>query len=107
MDSIQIRLFYLSLPAMLVYMVGYPLFIFLVLRGNKLSIKEDQILRAHNLGNTESENPFTYQTRLKYHRIYYHFKPGKTYWMIYIILRKFWIALVGVLFRTNQVTNCP
>ena len=54
MDSIQLRLFWLTIPAMLLYMVGYPLFIFLVLRYNKKLIKEDQILRAHNLGDTES-----------------------------------------------------
>ena len=32
---------------------------------------------------------------------YYHFKPGKIYWIVYIILRKFAIAFIGLMFRAN------
>ena len=32
---------------------------------------------------------------------YYHFKPGKIYWITYIILRKFAIAFIGLMFRAN------
>ena len=100
-NSIQIRLFYLTIPGIFLYMAGFPAYLLFVLKRNKKQIKEDQILRAHDLGDVESENPYSYFTRQRYHRIYYHFKPGKTYWMVYIVLRKFVIALVGVLFREN------
>ena len=32
---------------------------------------------------------------------YYHFKPDKCYWIVYIILRKFCIAFAGLVFRGN------
>lgn len=100
--SIQLRLFFWTIPGIIVYVIGFPLFLLVVLRCNKDTIKEDQILRAHGLGSVESENPFSFVTRQRFHRIYYHFKPGKTYWMVYIVLRKFVIALVGVVFRENS-----
>ena len=34
-------------------------------------------------------------------RRYYHFKPEKCYWIVFIILRKFWIAFAGLIFRGN------
>merc|ERR1711865_1071946 len=43
----------------------------------------------------------TYAIRKKYHKLYYHFKPGKVYWMIAILVRKFGIALFSLLFRRN------
>merc|ERR1711871_185823 len=101
-NSIQIRLFFYTVPAMVVYMFGFPAFIMCVLRKNNESIREDQILRAHELGDVESENPYSLNTRRKYDQIYYHFKPGKTYWMVCIILRKFFIALIGVLLQENS-----
>merc|ERR1711871_1313136 len=100
-NSIQIRLFFYTVPAMVVYMFGFPAFIMCVLRKNNESIREDQILRAHELGDVESENPYSYNIRKMYDQIYYHFKPGKTYWMVCIILRKFFIALIGVLLQEN------
>ena len=33
--------------------------------------------------------------------MYYHFKPGKIYWIVYILLRKLGIAAVGLLLRQN------
>ena len=100
-NSMQIQLWYWTIPAIIFYMIGFPLFLLIVLRCNKKAIKEDQILRAYDLGSVESENMFAFNTRQKYHRIYYHFKPGKTYWMVVIVLRKFFIALIGVVFAGN------
>ncbi len=37
----------------------------------------------------------------RYHKLYYHFKPGKTYWILVIINRKFWIAVASLLFADN------
>ena len=39
--------------------------------------------------------------RVRYHKMYYHFKPGKTYWILYILLRKAGIAFAGLMFRTQ------
>jgi len=32
----------------------------------------------------------------------YYFKPGKTYWLLYILTRKAGIAACGLIFRTNR-----
>merc|ERR1711865_1153053 len=34
-------------------------------------------------------------------KMYYYFKPGKTYWLLYILTRKAGIAACGLIFRTN------
>ena len=47
-----------------------------------------QILRAHNLQDTRESNPKAYDIRIRYHKMYYHFKPSKAYWIILITLRK-------------------
>ena len=42
-----------------------------------------------------------YDIRKKYHKLYYHFKPGKVYWMMNILARKFGIAIFSLFFRAN------
>jgi hypothetical protein len=96
----------LQLPAIitiLVMTVGFPVGLFLLLRSKKKLIKEDQLLRAAGIGDTEetSSNKLVYSTRLSYHKVYYHFLPGKTYWITYIIIRKGAIAAAALAFRAN------
>jgi len=93
----------LILPAILgvlVYTLGFPLCVLCIVRKNKKAIKTDQILRALNTGDEESTNPY-YFIRRRYHKMYYHFKPGKIYWIVIIIGRKAGIATAGLLFRAN------
>jgi len=75
--------------------------VLLIIRKNKDKIKEDQLLRAKGLGDTRETNPNCYDFRKRYHKLYYYFKPGKQYWIFYIILRKFWIAFAALIFRSN------
>ena len=93
------RLISYAIPAIFVYVIGFPLYIFYIVKTYKKEIKEDQLLRAQDLGDTVAENPFAHHVRVRYHRIYYHFKPSKTYWFLYVIFRKFWIVMVGVVLR--------
>merc|ERR1712078_523209 len=67
-----------SIPAILLYVIGFPMYVLYIVKTYKHLIKEDQLLRALGLGNTQKENPFAYFVRVRYHRIYYHFKPSKT-----------------------------
>merc|ERR1712100_216240 len=98
---VQQRLMFFSFPAMAMYMLGFPLYVLYIVRRFKILIKEDQLLRAHGVGDTEADNPFAYHIRIKFHRVYYHFKPGKSYWFVLIVFRKFWIAMVGILLKNN------
>jgi hypothetical protein len=90
-----------SVFALLFITLGFPVFVFLLLRHKKNAIKEDQYLRALEIAPVESTNPIAYYNRLKYHKMYYHFKPGKVYWITFIIARKGLISMAGLLFRAN------
>merc|ERR1711871_37067 len=81
--------------------VGFPVCIFLLLRSKKNAIKEDQYLRALEIEPLESTNPVAFFNRVKYHKMYYHFKPGKVYWITFIIARKGLISMAGLVFRAN------
>ncbi len=94
----------LKLPAAIcisVYSIGWPLWVLFILRTKRALIKEDQLLRAMGIGETREENPNAYDVRKRYHKMYYHFKPGKVYWIMAIISRKFWIAFASLMFRSN------
>jgi hypothetical protein len=101
-EGLQARLQAPATLCFIIYSVGFPAFVFFTLKKNKLLIKEDQLLRALELGDTiDTSRKDVLFVRVKYHKIYYHFKPGKTYWITYIIFRKFMIAFSGLMFRGN------
>jgi len=86
-----------------VYSICYPAFVVLIFLTNKKKIKEDQILRAKETGNTRATNPNCYELRKKYKRLYYQFKPDQYYWILIILSRKFCIASAGLYFRQQPV----
>jgi len=94
----------LVLPAVLglvVYTLGFPTFVYFILRSNKKLVKEDQLLRTLDTGDSERTNKNAYHVRRRYHKLYYHFKPGKWYWIVLIIARKAGIVVAGLMFRSN------
>jgi hypothetical protein len=97
---VQSALILPAVIALLVYTLGFPAFVMFIVRKNKRAVKHDQILRALGTGDDETTNPY-YFIRRRYHKMYYHFKPGKIYWMVIIIFRKTGIAAAGLLFRSN------
>ena len=102
-EHLPSRLIAPSLLALGIYTLGFPVFLFWLLRcGNRKSLlKEDQILRASGLGDSPETNPRAYHMRVRYHKLYYYFKPGKSYWMLIILTRKVGIAFCSLVFRTN------
>jgi hypothetical protein len=98
---VQARLLPFAVVGFLLYSIGFPLYILTIFILNWGKIKEDQLLRAGDIGNDRQTNPNAYDIRKKYHKLYYHFKPGKAYWIVYIIARKFGIAFAGLMFRGN------
>jgi hypothetical protein len=85
----------------ILFTLGYPLSVFCLVRKNKRKIKLDQILRALGTGDDVSSNPEAYHIRRRYHKLYYHFKPGKIYWITLILARKAAVAFAGLMFRSN------
>jgi hypothetical protein len=63
--------------------------------------EEDQLLRALGTGNTKITNPRALEFRRMFNRMYYNFKPHKTYWIICVMGRKFGIAVTALMFQKN------
>ena len=98
------------------YSLGFPMTVLFLTWYYRIQMKADQLLRAYDLGDDRyaaldgmqftpragrSKSRKTYDIRKKYHKLYYHFKPGKVYWMLVILTRKFCVALFALLFRRN------
>lgn len=99
--GVQQMLVPFAIAAFIFYSIGYPVYVFYVVTRYKEEIKEDQLLRALGTGDSRLTNENAYDIRKRYHRLYYHYKPGKTYWVLIVVARKFCIASTGLLFRDN------
>ncbi|KAL3659516.1 hypothetical protein V7S43_015506 [Phytophthora oleae] len=101
--GIHMQLFPFAVLAFIVYSLGYPLFVLLTLSRNRALVMEDQLLRAMQRGTSRRTNPNCWVFRKKFSKLYYQFKPDYWYWMILIVLRKFLLAGIGLLFRQDPV----
>ncbi|KAG2933989.1 hypothetical protein PC115_g5297 [Phytophthora cactorum] len=102
-SGIHMQLFPYAVLAFVVYSLGYPLFVLLTLSRNRALVMEDQLLRAMQRGTSRRTNPNCWVFRKKFSKLYYQFKPDFWYWMVLIILRKFLLAGIGLLFRQDPV----
>lgn len=117
-DELQQKLVPFAILCIVFYSVGFPLYVIWVTWYYRIQIKLDQLLRAHELGQDRANSPDVvlfdprncrsktkniYDIRKKHHQLYYHFKPGKVYWLTVILLRKFLIAMIALMFRGNIV----
>ena len=115
-QQLQSQLKPYAILGLLVYTIGFPVYVIIITWFYRVQMKLDQLLRAHELGETRSDavdsielrprkcrsrTKATYDIRKKYHKLYYHFKPGKVYWMMNILIRKIGIAVFALLFRRN------
>ena len=65
-------------------------------------VREDQYLRAYDVGYTRKTNPDCYDMRKRYNKLYYQFKPRfASFWILLLLIRKFWVAFAFILFRGN------
>lgn len=82
------------------YVLAYPGVVGYVLYTNQYTVKLDQLLRANGVGDSlQTSIPKVYNFRRMFHKIYYHFKPAKFFWISVIITRKFFIAVTALLFK--------
>ncbi|CAE7826972.1 unnamed protein product, partial [Symbiodinium sp. KB8] len=94
------RLFPGAIVTLIVYVIAYPVGVGYVLYSNKDTVKVDQLLRAQYLGDeAKTSTRTTYSFRKMAEKLYRNFKPGKWYWQVIIIARKFFIAVTSLLFR--------
>ena len=85
------------------YTLGYPLFCaFILLNPERARLaRQDQILRANDMGFTKKDNPHCWEFRQRFGKLYYYFKPNKWYWVLVVLFRKFAIATISLMFRAN------
>jgi hypothetical protein len=101
-DFYQANFIGAAITFLCIYTLGFPLLVLVIIIKNKRAIKLDQLLRAYEMGDTQDEaSDQTWEVRVKYHQLYYHYKPGKVYWLLWIIYRKVAIAVVAVVFYSN------
>ena len=66
---------------------GFPLLLLGIIMLNLDNIKIDQILRAYDVDMSVTASLSRIkEIRERYHKIYYYFKPGKVYWITYIVI---------------------
>ena len=99
--GVHLRIFMVNILPICFYVIGFPTFVYVVIRKNRTIIMEDQLLRAHDLGTVEAENKFAFWIRQRYSRMYYQFKPASVGWIVVILMRKFMIVVIGGLLRHN------
>jgi hypothetical protein len=100
--GVQQRLYPWAIVVLFAFTLGFPVLLGIIIFANKKNIKIDQILRAYNVDiNLTASLGKVKEVRDRYHKIYYYFKPGKVYWIIYIVARKGSIAVAALLFRDN------
>ena len=93
-------LFPAAIVTLIFYVIAYPILVGYTLYKNKDKVKIDQLLRAMFLGDERATStPAVYEFRKMAEKLYRNFKPGKWYWQVVIILRKFAIAVTSLLFR--------
>ena len=97
----QMTLLPAAVVALLVYVLGYPLGVALLLVQNKEIVMEDQLLRAKGVGDDKLSNPRGYKFRKQYSRVYYQFRPETFLWVEAILLRKFLLSITYILFNRN------
>jgi hypothetical protein len=98
----QLTLMPAAIAGLVIYSFGYPAFIGYVLFTNKENVMLDQILRAKGTGDDRLSNPVSFDLRQAYGRQYFQFKPDYYFWILVIILRKFFISITAVVFSKNS-----
>ena len=105
----QVTLLPSAVAGLIVYSFGYPAFVLYVLYTNKEKAMLDQLLRAKGVGDDRLTNPIAFELRQTYGRSYFQFKPDFCFWILAIILRKFFISITAVVFGKNgafQMAAC-
>jgi hypothetical protein len=98
----QLTLMPYAVAGLIVYSFGYPAFISSILYKNRELCMLDQLLRAKGTGDDRLSNPNAFELRMTYGRQYFQFKPDQYFWILAVILRKFFISVTAVVFSKNS-----
>jgi hypothetical protein len=101
--SLQMQLLPYAVLGILFYTMGYPAILSMIMWRNKIRIQRDQYLRSSGLGDKRDPTDLynVYNIRKRYSALYYQFKPRCYYWTVVIIARKFSIAAINLMLRSD------
>lgn len=77
---------------------GIPVLFMFVLWRHRVSMKRDVQLFARGRGNSEADNP-DYWIRRRYSRLYIDYEPRFFFWRLVLLVRKFWLVVVAIMYR--------
>ena len=97
--SLQVLLVPFALIAIATYGMGYPLVVGYLIFKNRDLVRQDQLLRALNTGDTKETGKMAYDFRRKYATLYYRFKPRVYFWVLVILGRKLLLAFTALMFQ--------
>jgi hypothetical protein len=100
-EGIQLALQGPAIACLVLYSFGFPAFVLSRIIIYRNEILEDQYLRSNGIGESRLTNPHAYNIRKRYSKMYFHYKPELTHWILIVINRKFWIAFAALMFRGN------
>jgi hypothetical protein len=85
------------------FVVGFPATLALVMWRYKEVIAEDQLLRAVGTGDNRRTNPNAYWMRQSLGSIYKAYKPGRELFVVVLFIRRGIVAVLMLLFTRNTV----
>jgi hypothetical protein len=88
-----------AIASAVLYAAGIPLIFAWILFRYRNSIRADQEMRSHGQGNSRNLNPF-FAIRQRYQKLYSTFRPETAWWRLVLMLRKFSIAGVAIMFNS-------
>jgi hypothetical protein len=98
--TLQNRLAPYALLVLASYSGGFPLLLLCIFHYFKDKIIADQVLRAHDKGDSVRTNRF-YFLRMAFGKVYYMFRPKYFRWSITVILRKFALSVIFLMFNDD------
>ncbi len=98
--GVHMSLLPFAAASLIVYSLGFPLGLAWIISRNSESIDKDMILRAKQQHH-QREMSQSYCISLRYGRFYKYFRPDCKQWNFVIAMRKFFLAVTALLFRSN------
>ena len=91
-----------AIASFVFYSLGVPVLFAAVLYRHRVAINADQELRRLGMGDSEKSNP-QFSTRKRYQELYNLFRPGMGWWRLHLLVRKFAVVTIGLMFANNPL----
>lgn len=98
--ALQDRLAPYALMVLAGYTGGYPMLLLCIFHYYKDKIIADQVMRAHDRGETPRTNRFFF-LRIAFGKVYYMFRPKHYRWGLTVLARKFLLSVIFLLFNDD------